>query len=74
MRQSDAPVEGQDRPSSPCTKVCRLDAAGYCSGCLRTGAEIGAWISMTAAQQWQLIAELERRRRARVINQPEVET
>lgn len=72
MRQSEAP-EG-DRPSSPCIKICQLDAAGLCVGCLRTGAEIGAWISMTAAQQWQLIAELERRRRARVTNQLEVET
>jgi predicted Fe-S protein YdhL (DUF1289 family) len=51
-----------ERPPSPCIKVCELDARGYCAGCLRTGAEIGAWISMTAAQQWQLIAELARRR------------
>ena len=74
MRQSDAPLAGPDRPPSPCIKVCQLDAGGYCAGCLRTGAEIGAWISMTAVQQWQLIAELERRRRDRVINQLEVET
>jgi uncharacterized protein len=65
MRQSDALVNRQERPPSPCINVCVLDAEGYCAGCLRTGAEIGQWISMSAAQQWQLIAELERRRRVR---------
>jgi uncharacterized protein len=67
MRQSDALVslQQQERPVSPCIKVCALDAEGYCTGCLRTGAEIGQWISMSAAEQWQLIAELEHRRRAR---------
>jgi uncharacterized protein len=49
-------------PPSPCIKVCALDAEGYCAGCLRTAAEIGAWISMSPAQQWQLIAELAQRR------------
>jgi predicted Fe-S protein YdhL (DUF1289 family) len=29
---------------------------------LRTGAEIGQWIAMSPAQQWQLIAELAERR------------
>jgi predicted Fe-S protein YdhL (DUF1289 family) len=48
-----------DRPASPCTKVCTLDADGLCAGCLRTGAEIGRWLSMSAAEQWQLIAELQ---------------
>jgi predicted Fe-S protein YdhL (DUF1289 family) len=51
-----------ERPLSPCTKVCTLDDQGYCSGCLRTAAEIGAWISMSPAEQWQLIEELARRR------------
>jgi predicted Fe-S protein YdhL (DUF1289 family) len=32
---------------------------------LRTGAEIGRWLAMSAAEQWALIAELERRRAAR---------
>jgi len=74
MRQSDALVErlphgssGEERPPSPCINVCALDAQGYCSGCLRTGAEIGAWISMSPAQQWALIAELERRRSVRSV-------
>jgi uncharacterized protein len=35
---------------SPCTKVCVLDTAtGWCLGCGRTGAEIAAWPTMTAA-------------------------
>ena len=29
---------------SPCTDVCRIDAAtGWCEGCLRTIDEIAAW-------------------------------
>jgi predicted Fe-S protein YdhL (DUF1289 family) len=55
----------QERPPSPCVKVCVLDAQGYCSGCLRTGAEIERWISMSPAQQWELIAELAGRRQVR---------
>ena len=54
-----------DRPPSPCTKVCTLDSEGFCAGCLRTGAEIGRWLSMTAAEQWQLLAELQDRRMQR---------
>ncbi|MFZ0009605.1 MAG: DUF1289 domain-containing protein [Steroidobacteraceae bacterium] len=60
------PPGGAPRPPSPCTQVCTLDAAGYCIGCLRTGAEIGRWMSMSPAEQWRLIAELaERRKRMR---------
>jgi predicted Fe-S protein YdhL (DUF1289 family) len=29
---------------------------------LRTGAEIGRWLSMSASEQWQLIEELKARR------------
>jgi uncharacterized protein len=63
--QNDALVNRQERPLSPCVKICSLDAQGYCSGCLRTGAEIGEWTSMTPAQQWRLIEELARRREMR---------
>jgi monothiol glutaredoxin len=52
-----------ERPPSPCIKVCRLDAQGYCIGCLRTGDEIGRWLSMSPAEQWQLLAVLAGRRR-----------
>jgi len=65
-RPSDPRGNPQWGPPSPCIKVCALDAKGYCEGCLRTAAEIGAWTSMSPAQQWQLIAELtERRQRSK---------
>jgi predicted Fe-S protein YdhL (DUF1289 family) len=31
---------------SPCIGVCALDDDGYCTGCLRTGAEIAGWSTM----------------------------
>jgi predicted Fe-S protein YdhL (DUF1289 family) len=61
-------------PASPCIKICTLDAEGYCVGCLRTGDEIGRWISMSAEEQWQLIAVLEERRKVRTQPPPERET
>ena len=51
------------RPPSPCINVCSLDAQGLCVGCLRTGEEIGRWMSMSAAEQWRLIAQLAERRK-----------
>ncbi|HUL48263.1 MAG TPA: DUF1289 domain-containing protein [Steroidobacteraceae bacterium] len=57
------PAAPAARPPSPCINVCSLDDQGYCIGCLRTGAEIGRWLAMSAAEQWRLIAELEERRR-----------
>ncbi|HEY7887666.1 MAG TPA: DUF1289 domain-containing protein [Steroidobacteraceae bacterium] len=56
------PPEGWDRPRSPCTRICSLDEQGYCIGCLRTADEIGRWTSMSAAEQWRVVAELEKRR------------
>ena len=51
-------------PPSPCIKVCKLDRrTGWCTGCLRTGAEIGAWPGMRPEQKVALLRELERRRR-----------
>lgn len=51
-----------DRPRSPCIKLCSLDEQGYCVGCLRTADEIGRWTSMSAAEQWRVVAEIKRRR------------
>jgi uncharacterized protein len=51
------------RPPSPCINVCALDAQGLCIGCLRTADEIGRWMSMSAAEQWQLLDELAERRK-----------
>jgi len=65
MRHDPVLADRPERPASPCINVCSLDARGYCCGCLRSGAEIEQWISMSPAQQWRLVAELEKRRRAR---------
>jgi uncharacterized protein len=65
VTEAPTPVAGPERPPSPCINVCALDAQGYCSGCLRTGAEIGRWLAMSAAEQWRLIAELGERRKQR---------
>ena len=62
MSEAHAPAEW-DRPRSPCTKICSLDEQGYCLGCLRTADEIGRWTSMSAAEQWRVVAELEKRRK-----------
>jgi uncharacterized protein len=56
-------------PMSPCISICALGLDGYCSGCLRSGDEIARWLAMTDDEKWQLLAELEerRKRRGRVI-------
>lgn len=52
-----------DSPPSPCNKVCSIDRrTGWCLGCWRTGAEIGAWPGMDNAAKQALLAELARRR------------
>jgi hypothetical protein len=56
-------ADRRQRPPSPCINVCSLDAQGLCVGCLRTGEEIGRWMSMSAAEQWRLIAQLAERRK-----------
>ncbi len=46
-------------PASPCIRLCQLDpATGWCIGCGRTGAEIGAWTAMNATQKQALLGEL----------------
>jgi uncharacterized protein len=53
------------KPSSPCTKVCVLDApSGLCVGCGRTRDEIAAWGSMPEAERRTIMAGLEARMRA----------
>jgi predicted Fe-S protein YdhL (DUF1289 family) len=50
------------KPSSPCTKVCILDAAtGFCQGCGRTRDEIALWGSMSEPQRLAIMAALEAR-------------
>ena len=43
---------------SPCVGVCILDSQGSCEGCLRTGAEIAAWPSMSGDVQTALLETL----------------
>ena len=41
---SDTMLALPDAAASPCTGICRLDAAtGWCLGCARTGGEIAGW-------------------------------
>ena len=50
-------------PPSPCIKVCKIDrGTGWCTGCLRTGAEIGAWPGMRPEQKLALLEVLKGRR------------
>ena len=50
-------------PVSPCIAVCVLDPAdGYCRGCLRTIAEISAWITLDAAAKRRVLGEVAERR------------
>jgi uncharacterized protein len=56
-------AERSQRPPSPCTNVCTLDARGLCIGCLRSGDEIAGWLGMSAEEQWRLLDKLEERRK-----------
>src|ERR1043165_4291517 len=52
-----------ERPKPPCIKVCVLDSAGRCTGCLRSLDEIAGWPSMSAEAQWSVVRALEDRRK-----------
>jgi uncharacterized protein len=54
----------EQRPESPCIKVCVLDAQACCTGCGRTIDEIARWARMSAREQWAVIDRLDRLRRA----------
>jgi predicted Fe-S protein YdhL (DUF1289 family) len=44
---------------SPCILICSIDdATGYCFGCGRTRAEIGAWTSITSEQRRAIMRDL----------------
>lgn len=50
---------------SPCVSICVIDpATGWCEGCLRTLAEIGAWGRFSDAQRDAALRQLPARRRA----------
>lgn len=45
-------------PLTPCTGVCRLDARGFCEGCLRTGDEIARWRTLSDEQKLWIMEEV----------------
>lgn len=47
---------------TPCIGVCQLDTQGLCEGCLRSGAEIAAWSTMTHAQRLHWIEQVQPQR------------
>lgn len=47
---------------SPCIQVCRVNAAGFCVGCKRTRAEIGAWARLSDAEAVAIMATLPARK------------
>lgn len=50
---------------SPCTAICRIDAAsGLCAGCLRTREEIAAWRDAADDERLAILERLKTRRRA----------
>jgi uncharacterized protein len=52
-----------DGVESPCIGVCALDAnTGLCRGCLRTGAEIGAWRDADDRMRLAILEQVRRRR------------
>ncbi|NLR96346.1 DUF1289 domain-containing protein [Rhizobium sp. P38BS-XIX] len=47
---------------TPCILVCSIDInTGYCFGCGRTSAEIGAWMSYSDEERRQIMAALPER-------------
>lgn len=53
------------KPASPCTGVCVLDAAsGLCRGCGRSRDEIGAWGALSEPARRAIMAGLDARMRA----------
>jgi len=51
--------------ASPCNNVCKMDErSGWCLGCWRTLAEIGAWSALDEAGKRAVIAQLAGRREA----------
>lgn len=45
-------------PLTPCIGICRLDARGWCEGCLRTGEEIARWRGMDEAERLRYMREI----------------
>lgn len=52
---------------SPCVRHCGIDESLRCSGCLRTGREVGAWLKMSDEERWNLLDELAKRHKAELL-------
>ncbi|MBZ6076455.1 DUF1289 domain-containing protein [Microvirga puerhi] len=53
-----------NRASSPCIRVCLLDAeTGLCEGCGRTREEIAQWFRLSEEERLRIMAELPERMR-----------
>jgi predicted Fe-S protein YdhL (DUF1289 family) len=62
-RESARPAAAPVPTASPCTNVCRMDAAtGWCEGCLRTIDEIAAWSTLDDEARCEVVARLSERR------------
>lgn len=58
-RLPDTPV------ASPCINVCQVDAArGWCTGCLRTLAEIADWAQSSDTEKRAVLDRVAARRQA----------
>lgn len=55
---------------SPCIRVCALDEAEVCVGCLRTIGEIKDWGRLTADGRRDVLARVEERRAERAARLP----
>jgi hypothetical protein len=65
MTEPAPQIPPEDLVASPCVSVCTVDKArGWCVGCLRTLAEIGAWRTMTLAEKRATIVRCEERARS----------
>jgi len=52
------------RISTPCIRVCSLDAeVGLCAGCGRTAEEIAGWLHLSEEDRLRIMTELEDRMR-----------
>jgi uncharacterized protein len=49
--------------SSPCTGVCKLDGAGFCTGCFRSKDEIACWMQLNDHEKSSVVAALDGRRK-----------
>ncbi len=53
------------RPSSPCVKICVIDAAsGPCEGCGRTMPEIAGWLRLSEPERQGVMRKLPERMKA----------